>query len=108
MTFKAALLVLAFSATCLATENAPAENAARNLYPENQSITIGYSGFMSAVSLVLVVVAIAAVVALLAAGTSEAAGYEAPIEYASAPGPAAYEKVYSVLNSLKEAARKYQ
>ncbi|ROT75422.1 hypothetical protein C7M84_006028 [Penaeus vannamei] len=60
------------------------------------------------IALALVLAAIAGVVALLAGATGGAAGYEAPTEYASAPGPSAYEKVYSVLNSLKEAARKYQ
>ncbi|XP_042865698.1 uncharacterized protein LOC122249143 [Penaeus japonicus] len=109
MALKALLLAFVMAAVCHAAEEVRADASARNLLlADDQSITVGYGTLTSVVALLLVGLAIAAVVALLGLGSQDATGYEEPATYASAPGPAAYERIYSVLNSLKEAARKYQ
>ncbi|XP_037798129.1 uncharacterized protein LOC119593270 [Penaeus monodon] len=112
MAFKASLVLLVLGAAlCRAAEEAQKEapkDSSRNLLSsETQTVSVGYSSFMSLIAVVVGALVVMGLMTFLGR-RDEAGGYEAPASYAPGAGPAAYEKVYSVLNSLKEAARKFQ
>ncbi|XP_047478913.1 uncharacterized protein LOC125031940 [Penaeus chinensis] len=112
MAFKASLVLLVLAAALSraaeeAQKEAPKDSSRNLLNSETQTVSVGYSSFVSLVAVVVGALVVMALMTFLGR-RDEAGGYEAPASYTQTSGPAAYEKVYSVLNSLKEAARKFQ